>query len=67
MAVERALRDAAWNAAAVASLALRQEIVTCARVLGWCEQHGLTMADLCSATGLDGAYIARLRAEAGDL
>jgi hypothetical protein len=67
MAADPKITDAAYTAAAVASVALRQEIVTFARVMACCERHGLTTAELCAATGLDAAYIGAVRDQAGDL
>lgn len=58
------IRDAAYNAAAIATLAWHQETAALAHVLDRAHRHGLTVADLCHATGLDEPFVARLLAEA---
>lgn len=67
---ERERTDAAWNAVAVASAAhhearqaLDDENVTFVLVLMTAQTYGLTMADLCKASGLDEGYLRRLFAE----
>lgn len=59
------IRDAAWNAVAVASLAYQQEIIALSRVLACAQGHGLTVDDLVYASGLDAALVTRLLGEAG--
>jgi hypothetical protein len=60
-----AVTDAAWTAVAVASLAYQREVATLSTVLSTACGHGLTVADLCAASGLDAAFIERLLAETG--
>ena len=57
------VRDAAWNAVAVASLAYREELDRLRYVLDLAASKGLTVADLCSASGLDEPFITGLRAQ----
>jgi hypothetical protein len=61
---ERDVRDAAWNAVAVASVAYQQEVMALTRILDCARSKGLTVADLCSASGLDEPFVTRLLAEA---
>jgi hypothetical protein len=62
---DRAVVDAAWNAVAVASLAYQHEVSILAHVLRTACGHGLTVADLCAASGLDAPFVRRLLAEEG--
>jgi oligoendopeptidase F len=62
---ERERRDAAWNAVACASIAHREardaldrETETFARILAAARTYGLTLSDLCRASGLDEEYVA---------
>lgn len=55
-----AIRDAANNALAVASLQLAQATAAFRHVLHCARSHGLTLTDCCRATGLDEAYLARM-------
>jgi hypothetical protein len=61
---ERDVTDAAFNAVAVASIAYQQEVMALTRILTDARRHGLTVADLCSASGLDEPFVTRLLAEA---
>lgn len=54
------IRDAAFTAVAVASVAYQQEGVTFASVLACARGHGLTVDDLVHASGFDAAFITRL-------
>jgi hypothetical protein len=56
---------AAWNAVAVASLAYQREVWALSTVLCTACGHGLTVADLCAASGLDAPFVQRLLAEEG--
>lgn len=65
------LADAAYNAVAVASIAHREaldaadrEQATFATVLTCAHRHGLTLTDLCTASGLDEPSVTRLLGEA---
>lgn len=67
-----ALHDAAWNAVAVASVAHREaldaadrEQTTFARTLATASTYGLTIDDLCAASGLDQTYVTELLEQAG--
>lgn len=57
------LRDAAYNAVAVASLAYQQAVAALTHVLACARGHGLSVADLRDASGLDEAFINRLLQE----
>lgn len=59
------IHDAAHNAVAVASLAYQQEVMTLGTVLACAACHGLTVDELCDASGLDEPLITRLLREAG--
>jgi hypothetical protein len=55
-----AVTDAAWNAVAIASRAYQREVTTLSTVLSTACGHGLTVDDLCAASGLDASFIRRL-------
>lgn len=66
-----AIHDAAWNAVAVASVAHREaldnadrEQTTFARTLAAASTYGLTIDDLCAASGLDQTYVTDLLQQA---
>lgn len=54
---------AAWNAVAVASLQWQESTNALRYVLSCAYGHGLTIADLCRASGFDAEYVERLLAE----
>lgn len=58
------VHTAAHNAVAVASVAYQQELMALAHVLSCAAGHGLTVTELCSASGLDEAFVQRLLREA---
>lgn len=58
------IRTAANNAVAVASIAYQQEVIALTHVLACAHRHGLTVTELCDASGLDRAFIERLLGEA---
>lgn len=58
------IRTAANNAVAVASVAYQQEVIALSTVLACAAGHGLTVAELCHASGLDQAFVERLLEEA---
>jgi hypothetical protein len=58
-----AVTDAAWNAVAIASLAYQREVATLSTVLSTACGHGLTVDDLCAASGLDAPFVRRLLGE----
>lgn len=58
-----AVTDAAWNAVAVASLAYHQAVTALSTILSTACGHGLTVADLCAASGLDAPFVERLLTE----
>jgi hypothetical protein len=59
-----AVTDAARNAVTIASLAYQREVAALSTVLSTACGHGLTVDDLCAASGLDTLFIRRLLAEA---
>jgi hypothetical protein len=61
---KRDVTDAAWNAVAVASIAYQQEVMALTRILDCARQKGLSVTDLCWASGLDEAFVNRLLGEA---
>ncbi|MDP5182152.1 hypothetical protein QOZ88_05845 [Blastococcus sp. BMG 814] len=68
---DQAVDDAAWNAVAVASIAHREaedaadrERHTFAHVLDRGRAHGMTVDDLCAASGLDERFITALLEQA---
>jgi hypothetical protein len=61
---DRGVTDAAWNAVAIASIAYHQEVQALTRILDTGRRHGMTVADLCWASGLDAPFVERLLAEA---
>ena len=65
MATDQEIHDQAFNAVAVASLAYQQEVMTLTHYLGCAHRHGLTVAELCQASGLDEPFVTRLLGEAG--
>jgi hypothetical protein len=60
-----AVTAAAWNAVAVASLAYQREVWALSTILSTACGHGLSVADLCAASGLDRPFVERLLGEAG--
>lgn len=54
------IRDAAWNALAVASLQYVSAVNALRHILQCAHGHGLTVADCCHATGLDEPFVSRL-------
>lgn len=64
MATPTEIHDAAYTAVAVASIAYQQETAALATVLACAAAHGLTLAELRDASGLDEAFITRLLKEA---
>lgn len=58
------ITTAAWNAVAVASLQWQESTNALRYVLSCAQGHGLTVPDLCRASGLDEAFVGRLLAEA---
>jgi hypothetical protein len=57
---ERSVRDAAWNAVAVASVAWQQSVGALRHILDLARGHGLTVDDLAEASGLSTAFINEL-------
>lgn len=65
MATPADLRTHAYTAVAVASIAYQSEVATLTHVLACAHRrHGLTVAELCDASGLDEPFITRLLQEA---
>jgi hypothetical protein len=69
MATDQEIRDAANNQVAVASVAYamdpsEQERIALRTVLACAQGHGLTVAELRDASGLDEPFITRLLEEA---
>lgn len=60
-------RDRVWNSVAVASLAYQQELRTLRRILDIAHDNkrGLTVEQLCEASGLDQTFVKQLLEEAG--
>ena len=58
------LYDAAWNAVAVASTHWQESAGALRYMLSRAQMHGLTMYELCAASGLDEDSVARMIAEA---
>lgn len=57
------IRDAAYNAMAVASLHYAQAVSALRHIVQCAHGKGLTLAECCDATGLDEPFVARLLAE----
>lgn len=57
------IRDAAWNAVAVASVSWQQSVGALRHVLDLARGHGLTDDELAEASGLSTAFIAELLEE----
>jgi hypothetical protein len=60
------LRDAAWNAVAVASLAYQQELMALINIMNCARSHGMSLDDLVRASGLGSQFVGELVEEAID-